>query len=226
MRRGGTFSIASSSFSRHVGCHVIHARARHAARRHVTFDLLLMSDVEIDLNSLASFDAARVKDLFVLLPWLLPLRLGCSARRLGSAARHSSKAAWRLGSPARHGGALRQLATPRGDSARRPRRRAPLARLGSPAQRRGAAARRRSARRRGGVAAKRLARLGSAQRAATRPRGCSAALRLCGARRGGSAAALRRGGSAAWRGEHGAFGVSLFYLAFKKNPSPVNSTAN
>ena len=188
MRRGGTFSIASSSFSRHVGCHVIHARARHAARRHVTFDLLLMSDVEIDLNSLASFDAARVKDLFML----LPPRLGCSARRLGSAARHSSKAAWRLGSPARHGGALRQLATPRGDSARRPRRRGPLARLGSPAQRRGAAARRRSARRRGGVAAKRLARLGSAQRAATRPRGSSAALRLCGARRGGSAAALRR----------------------------------
>ena len=37
MRRGGTFSIASSSsFSRHVGCHVIRARARHAVRRHVT----------------------------------------------------------------------------------------------------------------------------------------------------------------------------------------------
>jgi len=174
------------------------------------------SPADVEINSLASFDAARVKDLFVLLPWLLPLRLGCSARRLGSAARHSSKAAWRLGSPARHGGALRQLATPRGDSARRPRRRAPLARLGSPAQRRGAAARRRSARRRGGVAAKRLARLGSAQRAATRPRGCSAALRLCGARRGGSAAALRRGGSAAWRGEHGAFRVSLFCFAFSK----------
>ena len=85
MRRGGTFSIASSSFSRHVGCHVIRARARHAARRHVTFDLLLMSDVEI--NSLASFDAARVKDLFML----LPPRLGCSARRLGSAAaRHGT----------------------------------------------------------------------------------------------------------------------------------------
>ena len=84
MRRCGTFSIASSSFSRHVGCHVIRARARHAARRHVTFDLLLMSDVEI--NSLASFDAARVKDLFVL----LPPRLGCSARRLGSAARHGT----------------------------------------------------------------------------------------------------------------------------------------
>ena len=49
MRRGGTFPIASSSFSRHVGCHVV--RARHAARRHVTFDLLLMSDVEI--NALA-----------------------------------------------------------------------------------------------------------------------------------------------------------------------------
>ena len=78
------------------------------------------SPADVEINSLASFDAARVKDLFVLLPWLLPLRLGCSARRLGSAARHSSKAAWRLGSPARHGGALRQLATPRGDSARRP----------------------------------------------------------------------------------------------------------
>ena len=77
------------------------------------------SPADVEINSLASFDAARVKDLFVLLPWLLPLRLGCSARRLGSAARHSSKAAWRLGSPARHGGALRQLATPRGDSARR-----------------------------------------------------------------------------------------------------------
>ena len=97
------------------------------------------SPADVEINSLASFDAARVKDLFVLLPWLLPLRLGCSARRLGSAARHSSKAAWRLGSPARHGGALRQLATPRGDSARRPRRRGPVARLGSPAQRRGGA---------------------------------------------------------------------------------------
>ena len=97
------------------------------------------SPADVEINSLASFDAARVKDLFVL----LPLRLGCSARRLGSAARHSSKAAWRLGSPARHGGALRQLATPRGDSARRPRRRAPLARLGSPAQRRGGSATRR-----------------------------------------------------------------------------------
>ena len=157
------------------------------------------SPADVEINSFASFDAARVKDLFVLLPWLLPLWLSCSARRLGSAARHSSKAAWRLGSPARHGGALRQLATPRGDSARRPRRRAPLARLGSPAQRRGAAARRRSARRRGGVAAKRLARLGSAPRAATRPRVGLAARQL------GRAAALRRtarrlcGGSAARR---------------------------
>ena len=40
MRRGGTFSIASSSssFSRHVGgcyCYAIRERARHAARRHV-----------------------------------------------------------------------------------------------------------------------------------------------------------------------------------------------
>ena len=110
MRRGGTFSIASSSFSRHVGCHVIRARARHAARRHVTFDLLLMSDVEI--NSLASFDAARVKDLFML----LPPRLGCSARRLGSAAQHGTAAkrlgdsARRRGTAARHCGALRQLA--------------------------------------------------------------------------------------------------------------------
>jgi hypothetical protein len=157
------------------------------------------SPADVEINSLASFDAARVKDLFVLLPWLLPLRLGCSARRLGSAARHSSKAAWRLGSPARHGGALRQLATPRGDSARRPRRRAPRARLGSPAQRRGAAARRRSARRRNGETAKRLARLGSAPRAATRPRVGLAAQQL------GRAAALRRtarrlcGGSAARR---------------------------
>ena len=157
------------------------------------------SPADVEINSLASFDAARVKDLFVLLPWLLPLRLGCSARRLGSAARHSSKAAWRLGSPARHGGALWQLATPRGDSARRPRRRGPLARLGSPAQRRGAASRRRSARRRGGETAKRLARLGSAPRAATRPCVGLAARQL------GRAAALRRtarrlcGGSAARR---------------------------
>ena len=74
------------------------------------------SPADVEINSLASFDAARVKDLFVLLPWLLPLRLGCSARRLGSAARHSSKAAWRLGSPARHGGALRQLATVKRDN--------------------------------------------------------------------------------------------------------------
>ena len=94
------------------------------------------SPADVEINSLASFDAARVKDLFVLLPWLLPLRLGCSARRLGSAARHSSKAAWRLGSPARHGGALRQLATPRGDSARRPRRLVPSARLAGAAPRR------------------------------------------------------------------------------------------
>jgi hypothetical protein len=106
MRRGGTFSIASSSFSRHVGCHVIHARARHAARRHVTFDLLLMSDVEIDLNSLASFDAARVKDLFML----LPPRLGCSARWLGTAAKRLGDSARRRGAAARQFGALRQLA--------------------------------------------------------------------------------------------------------------------
>ena len=138
MRRGGTFSIASSSFSRHVGCHVIHARARHAARRHVTFDLLLMSDVEIDLNSLASFDAARVKDLFML----LPPRLGCSARRLGSAAQQQrlAGAARRRGTAARCGSSRRAT---RGDSARRPRRRGPLVRLGSPAQRRGGSATRR-----------------------------------------------------------------------------------
>ena len=146
------------------------------------------SPADVEINSLASFDAARVKDLFVLLPWLLPLRLGCSARRLGSAARHSSKAAWRLGSPARHGGALRQLATRRGDSARRPRRRGPVARLGSPAQRRG------------GVAAKRFARLGSAPRVATRPRvglaarrpGRAAARRLCARRLCGVARRARR----------------------------------
>ena len=131
MRRGGTFSIASSSFSRHVGCHVIHARARHAARRHVTFDLLLMSDVEIDLNSLASFDAARVKDLFML----LPPRLGCSARRLGSAAQQQrlAGAARRRGTAARCGSS--RLAT-RGDSARRPRRLVPSARLAGAAPRR------------------------------------------------------------------------------------------
>ena len=71
------------------------------------------SPADVEINSLASFDAARVKDLFML----LPLRLGCSARRLGSAARHSSKAAWRLGSPTQHGGAL-QAAAAR-DAARR-----------------------------------------------------------------------------------------------------------
>ena len=136
MRRGGTFSIASSSFSRHVGCHVIRARARHAARRHVTFDLLLMSDVEI--NSLASFDAARVKDLFML----LPPRLGCSARRLGGTAPHRTAAilATRLaGAARRRGTAARcgssRLAT-RGDSARRPRRLVPSARLAGAAPRR------------------------------------------------------------------------------------------
>ena len=135
MRRGGTFSIASSSFSRHVGCHVIHARARHAARRHVTFDLLLMSDVEIDLNSLASFDAARVKDLFML----LPPRLGCSARRLGSAAQQQrlAGAARRRGTAARCGSSRRLSAAA---TAARP--------LGS-ARRRSAAA----ALRRGGSAA-------------------------------------------------------------------------
>jgi hypothetical protein len=143
MRRGGTFSIASSSFSRHVGCLIIRARARHAARRHVTFDLLLMSDVEI--NSLASFDAARVKDLFML----LPPRLGCSARRLGGTARHGTAAkrlgdsARRRGTAARHCGVLRQLAT---RDARRLSAAATAARpLGSARRRSAAAALRRGA---------------------------------------------------------------------------------
>ena len=143
MRRGGTFSIASSSFSRHVGCHVIHARARHAARRHVTFDLLLMPDVEIDLNSLASFDAARVKDLFML----LPPRLGCSARRLGSAARHGT-AAKRLGDSARRRGTAARCGSSRRAATQRGGHGGAAPRLGS-ARRRSAAA----ALRRGGSAA-------------------------------------------------------------------------
>ena len=192
------------------------------------------SPADVEINSLASFDAARVKDLFVLLPWLLPLRLGCSARRLGSAARHSSKAAWRLGSPARHGGALRQLAM-RGAATRHGGHGGAARYLGSARRRSGAAPRLGGAVRGGAAAWRRnglldLARLSALRlgRAAARPRcgsaahGAAALRRLCG----GSAAALRRGGSAAWRGEHGAFGVSLYYFAFKKNPSPVNSTAN
>ena len=157
------------------------------------------SDVEI--NSLASFDAAPVKDLFML----LPARLGCSARLLGLAARgtarHSSKAAWRLGSPARHGGALRQLAT-RGAATQRGGHGGVAPWLGS-ARRRSDAAPRLGGAVRGGVAAwwckgfLGLARLGSAPRLgstrldstrldSTRPRVGSAARQL------GRAAALRR----------------------------------
>ena len=139
------------------------------------------SPADVEINSLASFDAARVKDLFML----LPPRLGCSARRLGSAARHSSKAAWRLGSPARHGGALRQLAT-RGAATQRGGHGGVAPWLGS-ARRRSDAAPRLGGAVRGGVAAWRCkGLLGSAR--------LSAATRL----------------NSAWCGEHGASGFRCF----------------
>ena len=184
------------------------------------------SPADVEINSLASFDAARVKDLFVLLPWLLPLRLGCSARRLGSAARHSSKAAWRLGSPARHGGALRQLAT-RGAATQRGGHGGAAPWLGSARRRSGAAPRLGGAVRGGAAAWRRnglldLARLRALRlgRAAARPRcgsaahGAAALRRLCGA------AALRRGAAST------ALSGFCCFTLLKKNPSPVNSTAN
>ena len=209
-------------------CETVHISSPAFYKDPLLHESQFRSPADVEINSLASFDAARVKDLFVLLPWLLPLRLGCSARRLGSAARHSSKAAWRLGSPARHGGALRQLAT-RGAATQRGGHGGAAPWLGSARRRSGAAPRLGGAVCGGAAAWRRnglldLARLRAPRlcRASAWPRGSSAALRLCGAWRGGSAAALRRGGSAAWRGEHGAFGVSLFVVlpCLKKKPKP------
>ena len=160
------------------------------------------SPADVEINSFASFDAARVKDLFMLLPPLL----GCSARRLGSAARHSSKAAWRLGSPARHGGALRQLAM-RGAANQHGGHGGAARYLGSARRRSGAAPRLGGAVRGGAAAWRRNGLLDLAQLraprlgrgsawprigAAARPR-CGSAAHGAAARRLCGAAALRRG---------------------------------
>ena len=101
------------------------------------------SPADVEINSLASFDAARVKDLFML----LPPRLGCSARRLGSAARHGT-AAKRLGDSARRRGTAARCGSSRRAATQRGGHGGAAPRLGS-ARRHSAAA----ALRRGGSAA-------------------------------------------------------------------------
>ena len=171
-------------------------------------------NVDVEINSFASFDAARVKDLFML----LPPRLGCSARRLGSARRRGT-AAKRLGDSARRRGTAARCGSSRRGGA--------VPWLGSARRRSGAAPRLGGAVRGGAAAWRRnglldLARLSALRlgRAAARPRcgsaahGAAALRRLCGA------AALRRGAAST-----ALSGFRCFTL-LKKNPSAVNSTAN